>query len=323
MSAINEFIMSEIETLKILSTARKVIRHQGVKGSSNENLLKNLLIKVVPKKYKIALNSIIQDSDGNQSNEVDIIIYSDDFLPPFFLGEDVGFLPIECVKYAIEVKTTLTKTELKTTIEKFKNLKKLKNSEDIITTLFAFNSDLSSRKKGRKTELQRYLQEGESYIVDSPLNVICVLDKEYSFFYKEKKLINNLINKEDFLYESRNLKTKFKEGAKLTVNGLDYDSIFYYKCNWIGGYQSENFDCLLAYLIGLSNYLVGKTVGNYLLPKGSAFTLKEFSEAYIDQWNNKSYSIINYNGIHKVDTVYNLKLMQNGNHSLIFKEKEE
>lgn len=322
MSAINKFIMSEIETLKILSVSRKIINHQGVKGSSNEVLLKNLLLKVIPSKYKIALNSIIQDSSGNQSNEVDLIIYSDDFLPPFFLGEDVGFLPIECVKYAIEVKTTLTKGELETTIEKFKNLKNLKNSEEIKTTLFAFSSDLTGGKTGKKTELQRYIEQDKNYMTYTPLQIICVLDKEYSYIDMEKLLIKNLMTKQDFIYKTQKIKADFKNGATLTVNGLDYDSIFYYKYNWIGCYQSENNNCLLAYLVGLSNTLVGKTVGDYLLPKEAELNLQKFSEVFIDQWGNKSYSSINYMGIHNVDLKFTLSLREGGDHSLTFLRKD-
>ncbi|MGL5054956.1 MAG: DUF6602 domain-containing protein [Fusobacteriaceae bacterium] len=322
MSAIHTFIMEEIRNLRTQSTSRSVIRHQGIKGASNEELFKELLLKIIPSNYKIITQSIIQDSYGNQSNEVDIIIYQDDFLPPFFLSDTSGFIPIECVKYAIEVKTTLTSEELKTTIDKFSNLNSLNNPGSLSTLLFAFNSDLSTGDLARKTELQRLLEIDDTFFYSSPLSIMCVLEKEYVYLDYSKHFLNSLSSKEDYMLRTTGVIKEFEKDSKLIINGINYDSIYYMRHNWRGTFQSDTMDCLLLLLIGISNTLCKKTVGNYLGNPSNIMELVDFSYFFTDLWGNKSPKIVNYmKGIDpSCNITFNFSSSEDGENHLIFEK---
>lgn len=117
-----EIIKAKAMSLDFFQQAHCHIQHQGVKGNLNKLMLQNLFKEVIPSKYSLT-RGIIQDYDGNQSNETDIIIYDSEILPPLLFGDELGFVPAESVTYACEVKTSLNKTELETTISKFQNLK--------------------------------------------------------------------------------------------------------------------------------------------------------------------------------------------------------
>ena len=61
-----------------------LFQHQGVKGAGNEGVLRDLLIRFIPKRYSIGTGIVI-DRFGNQSRQCDIVIY-DTFLYPSLLS---------------------------------------------------------------------------------------------------------------------------------------------------------------------------------------------------------------------------------------------
>ncbi|ENY3838962.1 DUF6602 domain-containing protein, partial [Vibrio vulnificus] len=88
---IKEVVNSKVNYLKSSFEANNLVHHQGVKGSLNEILLKEIIKDVVPSKYKFA-NGVIQDRSGKQSNESDLIIYDDEILPSILFGGELGFV---------------------------------------------------------------------------------------------------------------------------------------------------------------------------------------------------------------------------------------
>lgn len=310
---LNRFIMAEIKSLEAQFKSRDGISHKGVKGSSNEELLKKILEKIIPTNYKIAKNSIIQDLDGKQSPEVDLVIYKTDYLPPFFLEGESAFIPAESVRYVIEVKTTLTAIELETTVAKFEKVRKMKNIL-ATTVLFSFRSDLKE-----KEELKRYLDQNADYTYNSPLGIICVLNKEYAYLFHERKKISDSLNKSKF-FESLT-KKKWNGYDSLKIGKYEYDQIFYWKHQWIGQYQAEDSNCLLLLLVGIANTLVEKSVGYYLLDEASIEkSFKVFSIQCEDMWGNKSLRLINYNGVEaERKYTYNLETGINGEAKLLIK----
>lgn len=102
----------------------KIINHDGTKGQANEELLKNLLTRFLPKKYSVG-SGIIFDKDGNFSNQIDIVIY-DAFQQPEILGQGSQYLfPVDIVYCVIEVKTIMSKQFLKDAIDNIASVKKL------------------------------------------------------------------------------------------------------------------------------------------------------------------------------------------------------
>ena len=161
--------------------------HLAIRGRLREVTLKELIEPLLPNGIEAA-TGIVVDSDGRQSSQIDIIIYSTSLLPSFMkVGEQV-LVPVEACIQAIEVKSRLTAEEMRDAIKKaytIKNLNLLMNAQasfkvSPIFSLFAFGSDLSG---DAKTEMDRYLEckgvkpdARSSYVL---LNDFCVVGKGY------------------------------------------------------------------------------------------------------------------------------------------------
>lgn len=124
---------------QLFSIARKMlidfeetsdIQHRLTKGEERETVVvKEYLKKYLPAKYGVTAGEII-DSDGNISKQQDIIIF--DYLntmPLFSLDNDSetqSRVPIENVYAVIEVKSSLSNSEIDDAIEKYDSVTKLK-----------------------------------------------------------------------------------------------------------------------------------------------------------------------------------------------------
>jgi hypothetical protein len=114
--------------------AAGTLTHQGVQGTVLEILVRGLFRPLLPADIGTGTGQILECSTGRLSPQVDVILYDKSILPPILHDESNGIFPIEAVLYAIEVKTTLTRSELQ-------------SAHDNAKTLYAF-SYLPSRPQG-------------------------------------------------------------------------------------------------------------------------------------------------------------------------------
>jgi hypothetical protein len=105
------------EQIRLIS---QEISHPGMKGDSGEELIRQFLKKYLPKKYSIAQGKVV-DFTGNESKQIDIIIYDALQTIPFYTDEKNSIIPIENVFAIIEVKTAVNKAKLIEAIEVFKS----------------------------------------------------------------------------------------------------------------------------------------------------------------------------------------------------------
>lgn len=124
------------------------INHNGEKGTARENVLQNYLRNYIPDKYNFSKGTII-DCNDNQSRQVDIIIH-DKYTTPCLIDMDsTKVIPVESVYAVIEVKSTLTKEELRKSIENINSVKQLKKNTIVGVSyptaglVFAYDSDAS------------------------------------------------------------------------------------------------------------------------------------------------------------------------------------
>ncbi len=155
----------------------KLIQHNGEKGTAREKILEDVLRSYIPEKYCFSKGTII-DSKDVQSKQVDIIIH-DKFLTPYLIDNaGTKVVPIESVYGTIEVKSILTKEELKKcvcNIESAKKLKKAPISNIVYPTaglVFAYDSDSSL-----ETIYRNFNEISSSVDVKNRINCICVLNK--------------------------------------------------------------------------------------------------------------------------------------------------
>lgn len=192
----NEFYRKKYELMisEVIKESREIAEfdHPGLKGRFRELLIEKIFRPVIPEHYRFGSGKIM-DSRGNESREIDIIIYSKMLLPPILYSERDGIFPIESCFYAFEIKSCLNKTELVASIEKANSIFKLaipptfKNDDGkiifpTVPALIAFGSDLSN-----KTEIERY-QECDPEAMSSPaIRFLCVVGKGYWYFNPEKR----------------------------------------------------------------------------------------------------------------------------------------
>lgn len=111
-------LRSEVDSINSL------FHHQGVKGSGNEAVLRELLTKFIPKRFGIGTGVVI-DRDGTQSRQCDIVIFDALLYPSLLSLSNVHFFPVDIVYATIEVKTTLTSSSMKEALANITSVKQL------------------------------------------------------------------------------------------------------------------------------------------------------------------------------------------------------
>jgi len=153
------------------------IQHNGEKGTARENILEEYLKSYIPEKYCFSKGTIV-DCNDVQSRQVDIIIH-DKFLTPYLVDMDgTKIVPIESVYGVVEVKSTLTKEELRKSVKNIESVRKLKKktttgySFPTAGMVFAYDSDASLEAAYKN--LNELSAEVE---IDNRISCICILNK--------------------------------------------------------------------------------------------------------------------------------------------------
>jgi hypothetical protein len=94
-----------------LEMSSKSITHDGVMGEVNEQYLINVLRKYLPMRYQVA-QGIVIDSNGSTSDQIDIIIFDNQYTPTLLDQHAHRFIPAEAVYCVIEAKSVLNKHNL-------------------------------------------------------------------------------------------------------------------------------------------------------------------------------------------------------------------
>lgn len=89
-----------------LNTNRDNIFHSGTKGDSLENVWIEWLKKYMPNRYCID-KAIVIDSHGRLSDQIDLVIYDQQYTPFVFTQNGVHYIPAEGVYAVFEVKPDL------------------------------------------------------------------------------------------------------------------------------------------------------------------------------------------------------------------------
>jgi hypothetical protein len=92
--------------------AIKNLGHSSEKGRLRELFTSKILSKFLTSQFGIGTGVIINQK-GEQSEEIDIIIYDNRILPPFIEEQKVGVYPAECVLGVIQVRSWIDKDTIK------------------------------------------------------------------------------------------------------------------------------------------------------------------------------------------------------------------
>lgn len=197
MSILSKTLSAKVKHAIDLSKQFGDFDHAVLKGRLRELLVTELIEPLLPSGV-CATTGILIDSKGNQSNQLDVIIYSSDILPPIIQSKEQSIIPVDAALQVIEVKSHLNATEIRDSIKKAESVKtlwllgprklkpplsffikeKLKHpiKVETIFSVFAFGYDLKE-----KTEWERYLEikKDPKVVSGGGVDDICVVGSGY------------------------------------------------------------------------------------------------------------------------------------------------
>lgn len=174
------------------------VGHPGLVGQLREIVVRELLRPILPPSVGFGTGKIV-DHSGNESRQIDVIIFDRSVLPPLLYGlEDVGLYPVEACLYAIEVKSRATAESVRESVRNAASVGALEYLpefsrggfpfERVIAVLFAFGSSVKSgpRERDRLVESQseqRFPIATEQGLINvPPVRVACVVSRGYGYF---------------------------------------------------------------------------------------------------------------------------------------------
>jgi len=251
-----------------------------IKGTIVELSLKELYKSLIPSFYDVSRGWII-NSDGEKTDERDILIYDRRKAPVFMLDSSTGLLPIETILSDVQVKTSVRSSGVKKCIEKSKKLGRIDYS-----TLFAVKAEI-----GSNTVLEEFSKHDGKFYLDPAFNTIVIGSHGFYFFVKENCTLREYISEKDIidrcceniapiLKDPKCLKKIEKEAGfsvvhtleqpkKLTINGiditkeLDEDIEVVYWCGV--SFDRQPKETIRCYFAKLMSDLFSGSIGNYIL----------------------------------------------------------
>jgi hypothetical protein len=115
-----------------LGNTRTTIGHPVAKGDITENSWRGMLEKYLPKRYAVE-KAFVVDSDGNISDQIDLVVFDRHFSPFLFHQDGAYYIPAESVYALFEIKQEATKKELLYAGKKAESVRKLKRTSTHIT----------------------------------------------------------------------------------------------------------------------------------------------------------------------------------------------
>jgi len=107
-----------------LELSSQSVTHSGTLGEVNELVFIEVLRKYLPRRYAVD-TAIIIDSRGATSDQIDVVIFDNQYTPTLLDQERHRFVPAESVYAVIEVKPTINKQYLDYAADKARSVREL------------------------------------------------------------------------------------------------------------------------------------------------------------------------------------------------------
>lgn len=125
------FLSLQNELAAQLEGSRAVLKHPSALGSVTEDGWRQMLA-YLPKRYCVS-KAFIVDSKGGQSEEIDLVIYDQQYSPFLFKRESAVLIPAESVYAVFEVKQRLNANTVRYASQKAASVRKLLRTSVRIT----------------------------------------------------------------------------------------------------------------------------------------------------------------------------------------------
>ena len=128
--------LSYMKTLQLIAdqSSRELaalMPHFGERGRIAEEIIRNVLSRTLPKRFSIGTGVIIS-SKGDVSQQTDIVIFDNFFNSPLLSEFGSCVYPVETVYATIEVKSVLTKSELRSSLAAIRKLRSLRSERHYV-----------------------------------------------------------------------------------------------------------------------------------------------------------------------------------------------
>lgn len=112
--------------------ANRSVEHGGEMGAATETGWRSMLSEYLPKRYCVTKAFVI-DSNGNRSEQIDLVIHDQQYSPFLFKQDGAQFIPAESVYAVFEIKQFLTREDVEAAIQKAASVRKLHRTSIEIT----------------------------------------------------------------------------------------------------------------------------------------------------------------------------------------------
>ena len=107
-----------------LRLARESLAHPGTKGNASESVWLGLLRTYLPMRYQVDSAHIV-DSNGLFSQQIDIVVYDQQYSPLIFQHEGMKIIPAESVYAVFEAKQAIDANQVQYASEKILSVRRL------------------------------------------------------------------------------------------------------------------------------------------------------------------------------------------------------
>ena len=121
------FLGLQEQMVSKLTTNRINIIHPGTKGDASELCWLDMLNTYLPVRYRAA-KAFVLDSEGQLSDQIDIVIFDRQYSPFLFNQDNALYIPAESVYAAIEVKQEINKEWIEDAGDKIASVRRLKRT---------------------------------------------------------------------------------------------------------------------------------------------------------------------------------------------------
>lgn len=110
----------------------RLMPHYGERGRIAEEIIKNVLTRILPRRFSVG-TGVIFSADGQLSAQTDIVIYDNFHNSPLLSEFGTCIFPVEIVYATVEVKSVLTKKELRTSMDAIMRLRAVGQKKHYVT----------------------------------------------------------------------------------------------------------------------------------------------------------------------------------------------
>lgn len=215
------------ELLAVKDRVRHLISHWGEDGRYKESVLKLIIKRFLPEKYKIATGFVVKEThergNHNASSQIDLIIYDNQY-PVLFKDNDFVIVTPDSVRAIIEVKANIKNQDVKRVVEKSNDVGKFIYNGKTDKNSFFFNGVFSYAGYERIQDYQ---------IIENKITFANLNCSSEQYFNKFK--VNHICFNSDLLFKFWEQKTPNESHYLYKLKDLSFSFFISNLMDYLGG----------------------------------------------------------------------------------------